>query len=206
MRILIAEDDPVSRTVLHAALTKWGHEVLVTQDGDEAWEALNREGAPQFAVLDVMMPGLDGIEICRRLRETTTHTPTYVILLTAMSGKSDVVRGLDAGANDYVTKPFDYDELRARVNVGSTVVALQQNLAARVAELVEAVTQVKRLEGILPICSYCKHVRDDKNYWQQVETYIADHSEARFSHSICPTCYESVVMPSLKQLNEQKKS
>lgn len=203
MRILIAEDDTVSRTVLQAALTKWGHEVVVTEDGEEAWEALQKDGAPALAILDVMMPGLDGVEICRRLRELPTHTPTYVILLTAMSGKRDVVHGLDAGANDYVTKPFDYDELRARVKVGATVVGLQQDLARRVAELVEAVSQVKRLEGILPICSYCKHVRDDRNYWQQVETYVSEHSEARFSHSICPDCYESVVKPSLTQLKSR---
>lgn len=204
MRILIAEDDPVSRTVLQVALTKWGHEVVVTEDGLAAWEVLKREDAPPLAVLDVMMPGADGTEICRRLRELPTQTPTYVILLTAMTTKADVVRGLEAGANDYVTKPFDYEELRARVRVGATVVGLQQDLAARISELVEAVSQVKRLEGILPICSYCKHIRDDRNYWQQVETYITDHSEARFSHSICPACYETVIKPSLKQLNGQR--
>ena len=199
MRVLIAEDDAVSRMVLEAALTKWGHEVVVTTDGEAAWETLKRDDAPRLAVLDVMMPGLDGIEICRRLREQTSMTPVYVILLTAMAAKGDIVRGLDAGANDYVTKPFDHDELRARVRVGATVVELQRSLAERVNELVLAVSQVKRLEGILPICSYCKHVRDDGNYWQQVETYISEHSDARFSHSICPGCYENVVRPSLAQ-------
>ena len=200
MRILIAEDDQVSRRVLDFRLKAWGHEVVITKDGEEAWAALQRNDAPRLAILDWMMPGTDGIEVCRRVRQSQSTTPTYIILLTGKSSKEDVVKGLDAGANDYIIKPFDLQELRARIQVGATVVELQQRLAERVIELEEALTQVKRLQGIVPICSYCKQVRNDQNYWQQVESYVSAHSEARFSHSVCPACYEAVVMPQLAEL------
>lgn len=200
MRILIAEDDPVSRRILNLKLKAWGHEVVVTKDGAEAWAALQRNDAPRLAILDWMMPDTDGLEVCRRLRERQSTTPTYIILLTAKSSKEDVVTGLDAGANDYIIKPFNLHELRARIQVGATVVELQQRLAERVIELEDALAQVKRLQGIVPICSYCKQVRNDQNYWQQVDSYVSAHSEAQFSHSVCPDCYEAVVMPELAQV------
>jgi phosphoserine phosphatase RsbU/P len=199
MKILIAEDDEVSRRILHLSLAAWGHEVLITRDGAEAWALLAREDAPPLAILDWMMPHMDGLEVCWRVRQRQTTLPTYLILLTAKGGKTDIVQGLDAGANDYIVKPFDRDELRARVQVGARVVELQQSLAERVLELEEALMQVKQLQGILPICSYCKNVRNDQNYWQQVESYVSEHSAAKFSHSICPTCYEAVVKPQLEQ-------
>lgn len=192
MRILIAEDDPVSRCLLEATLIKLGFEVTVTSDGHQAWEALQRD-APPIAILDWMMPGIDGIELCRRARTIQSPTPTYLILLTAKSDKGDIVQGLDAGADDYVTKPFDRRELRARINVGLRVSELQRNVADRIADLEAALTRVKQLHGLLPICSYCKKVRDDKNYWQQVDSYISKHSEVEFSHSICPTCFDRVM-------------
>jgi CheY-like chemotaxis protein len=206
VRILIAEDEPVSRRLLERTLTGWGHEVVVTRDGAQAWAALQEKGAPTFAILDWMMPGMDGVEVCRRVRQRQTSTPAYVVLLTAKGGKADIVEGLIAGANDYVTKPFDRAELRARVQVGVTVVELQQKLAERVIELEEALAHVKLLQGILPICSYCKHVRDDRNYWQSVECYISEHSEAKFSHSICPNCYEAVVKPQLDEMRGRRET
>jgi CheY-like chemotaxis protein len=174
----------------------------VTRDGVEAWAALQEKDAPQLAIVDWMMPGIDGVEICRRVRRMQNAAQTYIILLTAKDRKADIVEGLIAGANDYVTKPFDRAELQARVQVGVTVVGLQQKLSERVIELEEALRHVKLLQRILPICSYCKHVRDDQNYWQSVECYISEHSEAKFSHSICPNCYESVITP---QLNARKR-
>ncbi|HEU4403323.1 MAG TPA: response regulator transcription factor [Candidatus Polarisedimenticolia bacterium] len=201
MKILIAEDDPVSRRVLEATLVKWGFEVVLAPDGSHAWAALQAEGAPSLAVLDWMMPGLDGPEVCRRARQEEGTRATYIILLTAKGRREDLVAGLQAGANDYVTKPFDQDELRARVQVGVRMVELQRLLAARVVELEEALSRVKQLSGLLPICSYCKKVRDDKNYWQQVESYVGTHSEAQFSHSICPDCFESIVKPEIKKMS-----
>jgi len=199
VKILIAEDDRVSRRLLEARLQKDNHEVMVAEDGAGAWRALEADPTIPLAILDWMMPGLTGPEICRKLRQQQTDQPTYVILLTSRDSREDIVSGLEAGANDYVTKPFDFDELRARVQVGQRVVELQKNLAERVRELEIALTSVKMLQGLLPICLYCKKIRDDKNYWQQVDKYVADHSEARFSHGICPECYEKVVKPELDQ-------
>jgi CheY-like chemotaxis protein len=203
MRVLIAEDDLVSRRVLAATLDKFGYEVVVATDGAEAWDALRRADAPHLAILDWMMPEIDGLELCRRVRNLPTATPPYLILLTAKSGKEDVVTGLDAGANDYLTKPFDRAELRARVQVGAQVLELQENLAARVSELEAALSQVKQLQGLLPICSYCKKIRDEQNYWHRVESYISEHAAVEFSHGICPACYTDVVQPQLDRLGAQ---
>lgn len=190
MRILIAEDSVVPRRILQTTLTGWGHEVVVTTDGSQAWAALQEARAPKLAVLDWVMPGLDGPEVCAKLRALLTHEPTYVILLTGRDAKEDVVTGLRAGANDYVTKPFDPEELRARIRVGEQMVELQAELASRVRELEEALDQVKRLRRLLPMCCYCKKIRDDRDYWQQVDEYLIEHSEVRFSHGICPGCLD----------------
>ncbi len=198
MRILIAEDDPVSRRVLEATISKFGYDVVVTADGTEAWAVLQGGEAPSLVILDWMMPGLDGVEICRRVREIPTATPPYLILLTAKSEKGDVVAGLDAGANDYLTKPFDRLELRARIQVGAQVLELQKSLADRVRELEDAMTQVRQLQGLLPICSYCKKIRDQQNYWQRVDSYLSEHSDVQFSHGICPDCYDQVIEPQLE--------
>jgi len=200
VRILIAEDDAVSRRLLETLLTRWGYEVTVACDGEEAWRLLQREDAPHLAILDWMMPGMGGLEICHKVREVDHPSPAYLILLTARTGSEDVVQGLETGANDYVTKPFHREELRARVQVGVRVVELQVSLAERVRELEEALANVKQLQGLLPICSYCKRIRDDHNYWQQVESYISGHSGAIFSHGICPECFEKFVKPELNKL------
>ncbi len=197
MRVLIAEDDATSRRLLELTLNRWGNEAVTAADGNEAWEWLQRDDCPRLAILDWMMPGIDGTELCRRVRERL-NDPPYVILLTARGTRDDMVEGLDAGADDYVTKPFDREELRARVRAGQRILELQDRLKERVRELEEAIAHVRLLQGILPICCYCKKVRDDQNYWQQVESYIARHSDMQFSHGICPDCWESKVKPELE--------
>jgi len=146
VRILIAEDDPVSSRVLAATLIKWGHEVVITRTGVEAWAALQEEDAPLLAILDWMMPGMDGVEVCRRLRQEISASPIYVILLTAMSRKEDLIQGLEAGADDYLTKPFNHHELRVRLQAGARIVELQSNLRDHVRELEEAIIERKRAE------------------------------------------------------------
>ncbi|MGI8655029.1 MAG: diguanylate cyclase [Pyrinomonadaceae bacterium] len=146
MKILIAEDDMVSRRVLQATLVKWGHGVVVVNDGDEALAVLQREDAPSLAVLDWMMPGMDGVEVCGKVRESPSATPTYIILLTAKATKEDVVAGLEAGADDYLTKPFAREELRARIDVGVRVVKLQKTVADRVEELHRALAERERAD------------------------------------------------------------
>jgi DNA-binding response OmpR family regulator len=132
------------------------------------------------------------------MRQSAHTIRPYIILLTAKHGVSEIVKGIEAGADDYLTKPYDREELRVRVQVGARTIDLQMSLAERVEQLEAALAQVKQLEGILPICSYCMKIRDDSNYWQTVETYVTDHSQAEFSHGICPTCYETAVKPQLE--------
>jgi DNA-binding response OmpR family regulator len=192
MKLLIAEDDPVSRRLLETALEKWGYKVIVTTNGKEAWEAILAPDPPLLLILDWLMPEMDGVEICREARLNPALQSAYIILLTSRGSKEDIVKGLEAGADDYVTKPFDHGELRARLRVGSRVVQLQSALAERVGELEEAMTRVKQLQGLLPICCYCKKIRDDGNYWHRVESYIANHANVRFSHGICPECSQKL--------------
>jgi len=203
MKILIAEDDPISRRILEATLLKWGYKVCLAIDGTQAWDILQGENAPTLAILDIMMPGLDGLEVCRRVRQLPTPTPPYIIMLTAMASKDEVVNGIQAGANDYLSKPFHRDELKARVAVGAQMLELQRNLAERVKELEAALSQVKQLQGMLPICSYCKKIRNDQNYWQRVEGYISDHTDVEFSHGICPDCH-CRVMDELAERRKEK--
>ncbi len=179
MRILIADDDRASTLMLSRSLEQWGFEVVVVHDGLAAWERISGDEPPALAIVDWMMPGLDGLELCRRIRATPRRSPVYVILLTARTSRQDLVAGLEAGADDYLTKPFDPDELRARIHVGQRTLGLMAD--------------IKQLSKLLPICSYCKRIRSDHNYWEQVDSYIADHSDVRFSHGICPSCLEKAL-------------
>jgi diguanylate cyclase (GGDEF)-like protein len=128
MKILIAEDDPVSRRLLEAILTKWGYEVIVTRDGNEAWQALQAGDAPRLAILDWMMPGMDGPDLCRAIRKGMKEPYTYIILLTALRGEEDIVAGMEAGADDYITKPFRASELKVRLRAGRRIIDLQNEL------------------------------------------------------------------------------
>jgi two-component system cell cycle response regulator len=127
-RVLIAEDDPVSRRVLQLFLAKWGYDVVATADGAEALRVLEAENSPRLAVLDWMMPGMEGTEICKRVRARTDQPYIYILLLTARTQKDDLLKGLEAGADDYLTKPFDAKELCARLDVGQRIVDLQDAL------------------------------------------------------------------------------
>jgi sigma-B regulation protein RsbU (phosphoserine phosphatase) len=190
IRALIADDDRIAREIVSRTLGRWRFDVTSVADGEQAWRCLEGAEHPTLAILDWMMPGLNGPEVCRRARQEKPLANLYLILLTALESRKDIVAGLDAGADDYIVKPFDPDELRARVQVGIRVLTLQERLADRVSELEAALSNVKRLHGLLPICSYCKRIRGDDQYWQSVDAYIAEHSDAEFSHGICPPCFE----------------
>lgn len=192
-RALVADDDRATAALLRGTLQTWGLDVVVAHDGDEAWDAVRRDPGIGLAVLDWGMPGLDGPDVCRRIRADATRNHLHVLLLTARESRADLVSGLEAGADDFLSKPFDPEILRARVHVGLRVLKLRESLAARVAELETALSRVKQLHGLLPICSYCKHVRTDDNYWEQVEHYVSEHSDLQFSHGICPGCYTRVM-------------
>ena len=188
MKILIADDEPVSRRMLEATMSKWGYTLTVCDDGEQAWQAFQDDNPPVLAVVDWLMPKIDGVELCRKVRATANLRSMYVILLTSRGNKDDIISGLEAGADDYITKPFVPDELRARIRVGLRVAKLQSTLADRVRDLEAALSRVHQLQGLLPICCYCKKIRDDQNYWHQVESYVSQYADVRFSHGVCPDC------------------
>jgi len=188
MKVLIAEDDQVSRRILESTLQRKGYEVVPTVNGAEAWEVLQSEHSPRLAILDWMMPEMDGPQVCRRVRAREAEGYVYVILLTARADKQDIVMGLEAGADDYLVKPFDSQELQSRVKVGERVLNLESALEGKVRELQDALKHVQQLQGLLPICMHCKNVRDDKDSWHRIEGYIEQHSQAMFTHSLCNDC------------------
>lgn len=200
MKLLIAEDNLTLQLMLKAAFTELGYDPVVTGDGRTALEILLKPDAPKLAILDWMMPGMDGVEVCRKVREAKFYEPTYIIILTYRDETEDIIKGLKAGANDYIIKPYNAEELQVRVGVGRRVVELQTILTGRIKELQAAQAHIKTLQGILPICTYCKKIRDDKQYWQQVESYVEKHSQAQFSHAICPDCYQKHVQPQLDKV------
>jgi phosphoserine phosphatase RsbU/P len=146
MKVLIAEDEFVSRTILQTILTKWGFEVAAVADGVSATAVLQEPEAPQLALLDWMMPGMDGPAVCRELRKRIRRDPLYLILLTSKNEQGDIVQGLEAGADDYIAKPYDNDELRARVQVGMRMITLQNELRER-----------EKLQGVLEMAGAICH-------------------------------------------------
>jgi phosphoserine phosphatase RsbU/P len=193
MEILIADDEPVSRALAKAALTDSGCDIASVADGDAAWIAIQQRRRPMLVILDRQMPGVDGLELCRRAQSLSAFPPLYIVMVTSAGEVADLEAGLGAGADDFIPKPFNAAELRARANVGLRMLALQESLARRVTELEAALSSVKMLRGLLPMCSYCKKIRVDDKYWQQLEGYLSDHSEAQFSHGICPDCFPEVL-------------
>lgn len=183
MKILIAEDDVVARTLLTRTLNQHHYEVVAVTDGRQAWEKLKQEYFPVL-ISDWMMPEMDGLELCRAVRRAPGDAYTYILMLTALSGRTNYLEAMKAGADDFLNKPVDEEQLLARLHVAERILGLRQH--------------VKYLEGLLPICSYCKKIRDEHNAWEQIEKYIAPRSGAKFSHTICPECYEKVVKPQLK--------
>ena len=186
MKILTVDDDAVSRAVLRQALHRLNHDVIEAEDGEQAWEKLQAEPV-RVVVSDWMMPRSDGLELCRRIRAGRAKDYTYFILLTSRDATEANQRAAaDAGVDDFLTKPLDLPELWTRLRVAERILSYT--------------TQVRQLEELLPICSYCKKIRDDQNYWQQMEGYINERTGSEFSHSVCPDCYTSVIVPQLAEI------
>lgn len=193
MKILIAEDNPVMQKLLQSQLSKWGYEAELSGDGRTAWNAILRIDEPILALIDWLIPEMNGIELIRNIRKRPERSYVYVILLTSKNCTEDLVTGLGEGADDFIRKPFDPKELHARMKAGLRILNLQQRLETSIMGLEQALSRVRTLQGLLPICAYCKKIRDDRNYWHQVERYISEHSEAEFTHSICPDCYRELM-------------
>jgi sigma-B regulation protein RsbU (phosphoserine phosphatase) len=186
LNILAVEDDILARKIICRSLRRLGHEVIEAADGEEAWTLL-QAGGIRVVVCDWMMPRLDGLELCRRIRAKIGAEYIYFILLTGNSASDDNQRAAaEAGVDDFLTKPLDPQEIWMRLRVAERILRYA--------------TQVSQLETFLPICSYCKKIRDDKNYWQQIESYINKRTGTDFSHSVCPDCYQRVILPELEKL------
>ncbi|HTQ32490.1 MAG TPA: response regulator [Opitutaceae bacterium] len=190
MNILTVEDDSVARKILRQLLRKLNHEVIEAADGEEAWLRL-QSGGVRVIVSDWTMPHLDGLELCRRVRGRIGADYVYFILLTGNTASEENQRAAaEAGVDDFLTKPMDPQELWMRLRVAERILRYA--------------TQVRQLEAFLPICSYCKKIRDDKNYWQQIEAYINERTGTDFSHSVCPDCYQRVILPELEKMRAER--
>jgi len=194
--ILIVDDIPRNLQVLALLLDKAGYRVSMAMDGAKALEMVKVE-PPDLILLDVMMPDLDGLEVCRRLKADAAVREIPVIFLTARAELEDLQEGFRLGAVDYVTKPFRGPELLARVAIHVKLrQALERERGLR-RSLEETLAQVKTLSGLLPICARCKKIRDDNGYWNQIEAFISAHSDADFTHGICPEC-SSALYPEME--------
>lgn len=202
--ILFIEDDPVSLKVTETALTKWGYTVHAADSAEAAWEYLKNNPKPAIMIVDWQLPGISGPEFCKKVRETDCLKDIYIMMLTSSAGRKNMLEGLQSGADDYLEKPVDAQVLEARVKVGERIVTLQSDLESKVCELQEALRNVKELRGLLPICSYCKKIRNDGNYWERLESYLSAHTHAQFSHSICPDCYDSVVKQEIENFKNNQ--
>lgn len=200
MRILVAEDDVISRRILVASLRQWGHDVVVAEDGDAAWRILQDPRAPSLAILDWMMPGMDGIEICRRARREITGTSIYIILLTAISRKEGLIEGLEAGADDYVTKPFDRHELRVRLQAAARILQLQESLRQRVCELEAAIVERQQAEEALRKVSLTDHLTGLYN--QRGFFNLAEHHAKMARRTKEPSLLIFGDMDGLKEIND----
>lgn len=188
MKILLAEDDPVLCVAVEAIVRPLGLEPVIAMDGTEALARLTADDAPPLAVLDWMMPGIDGLDVCQAVRGAALPIEPYMLILTSRTDHQDMVRGLRAGADDYVVKPFSRIELEARIQVGIRLVGLQLQLRERVRDLEASQDRERTLRRLLPICAYCRKIRDDHNYWQMLEHYVSETAGVQFSHGVCPDC------------------
>jgi len=204
MKVLIADDDPTIREVVSHLVADAGYEVLSASGGAEALESIVRE-KPEIVLTDWMMPEIDGVELCRRIRAVGPGEPyVYVILVTVRGQREDVWRGFDAGADDYIVKPFDPQELLARIRVGRRIVQLESTLRKRNEDLEESLRTINKLKSLLPICMFCKKVRTDEDYWQQLEDYIHEQTGTDFSHGICPDCLKKYYPEYYRRQQEEK--
>ena len=180
--VLVVDDDAVSSAQLSALAKAAGYEVTVAPNGRQAWDLLQLARVP-IVISDWYMPEMDGPELCGRIRARRNEPYVYFILVTSRGGKQQYLKGMNAGADDFIAKPVDPDELRARLTVAERILGLRREL--------------QQLEVLLPICSYCKRIRNDQDEWKSLEAYIEQHFDTQFSHGICPDCYTKYVQPQL---------
>jgi phosphoserine phosphatase RsbU/P len=182
MMILLAEDDVVTRSTIAAVLRGQEHDVTEAENGVQAW-GVWRLSAPRLVVADWLMPEMDGLELCRKIRATPERPYTYFILQTVRQGRDAYLEAMDAGVDDFITKPVGAPELTARLRVAQRILGLREELLT--------------LEGLLSVCTYCKRMRSAEGEWGSLERYIERHSKAEFTDGVCPDCYEKHLKPQL---------
>lgn len=185
MRILAIEDQPVAAIQLLSVLKSLGHTVDHAKDGPEAWRLLAK-GGHRVVVGDWRVPEIDSLQLCRMIRERGGDYVYFILISSIKATRERQAEARAAGVDDFLRKPVDPDELGMRLHVAERIIGFTN--------------QVKQLESFLPICGYCKKVRNDQKYWQEIEDYYAQNQGTRFSHGICPECYERVMVPQLKNL------
>jgi PleD family two-component response regulator len=185
--IMIVDDIARNIQVLASVLDKAGYRVAAAANGRQAL-AMIEPLSPDLVLLDIMMPEIDGFEVCRRIKASAAISHIPVILLTARTDAEDVLTGFRAGAVDYITKPFNTKELLARVRTHVLLKKARDTNGQLIADLQEALAHVRTLSGLIPVCPDCKKVRTDKGFWQQVEDFVSTQCNAAFSHGICPEC------------------
>jgi CheY-like chemotaxis protein len=177
--IIIAEDEPITRKRMSAILGGMGHPIRAFANGREAWESFD-ESPARVIIADWLMPEMDGIELCHKVRLRAKTDYTYFIMVTGQrTEEADYNDAISAGVDDFLTKPVTYDGIWRRLRVAKRILGFT--------------TQIRQLEQLIPICSYCKQIREDKDYWSTIEDYIHTHTGSRFTHSVCPHCYEQVM-------------
>lgn len=202
--ILVVDDMPNNLRILDLLLTDAGYETRLIPSGKLALMSIENE-IPDLILLDIRMPGMDGFETCRKIREIPNCEMIPILFISALSDTTDKVTAFKCGGMDYITKPFQTEEVLARVDIHLKIHKLQMILEDRNRELEEALENIKTLNGLLPICSNCKKIRDDSGYWEQIESYIGSHSDAEFSHSICPDCFKELYPDLVDDLEKEER-
>jgi len=189
MRILIVDDDLFSRALLDSTLKSLGHETVLASDGQDAFEIF-QQSYFHVVISDWMMPIVDGLGLCRLIRDLKTTKYSYIILLTALGGSKAYLEGLKAGADDFLTKPFEEELLAARLAVGERILKVQE--------------VNRQLAQFILICSYCKKARNDEASWEKLEAFLMQQPELKLSHGVCPDCYDKVVRPQLAEARQAR--
>ncbi len=189
--ILIVDDNAQNLQVLAGMLRSRDYRIAIVQDGQKALKFVDRK-MPDLILLDIMLPGMDGYDVCRKLKENERTCDIPVIFISALNEVLDKVKSFSVGGVDYITKPFQGEEVLARVRTHLALRRLQVRLEEQNARLQKALEEVRTLRGILPICASCKKIRDDEGYWKQLESYFLKNSDIKFSHSVCPDCLKKL--------------
>lgn len=190
IRILVVDDDPDILFATIRVLKKEGFDVISADAGNQSLEMVENDH-PDLILLDVQLPDIQGTEVCEKIKGNLDHQKKYIMMLSGNKTSSDdQAEGLDSGADGYIARPISNRELVSRVNAMVRLIRAERKTDSYILELEQAMEKIKVLSGIVPICMHCKQIRNDKGYWNRLEEFIENHSEAQFSHSICEPCLE----------------